>query len=184
VAEFYNTCRGWNYAESEQLQDGPKSEKKENYSDFVKRNELCAAGARFILVYPQTTHSHTIHTSDGNPNPVTYIHLRFVNSHRQPVLYVYDIQIEPFFQRRGMGAKLMWLVMRIGWYFGMSKCMLTSFKENTAAQRLYKDKLGFVLDEISPDLHKEDDEEYGYEILSITRKQSVAMMDTYSCLNY
>lgn len=79
--------------------------------------------------------------------------------HHEPILYVYEIQIHSKFQRQSLGKKLMMFMQIIGMKMKMKRLMLTVFKSNLKALSFYKNKLGYTVDESSPDV--ED-----YEILS------------------
>lgn len=75
------------------------------------------------------------------------------------VMYVYEVQVEKSIQSKGMGKFLMKFLELIGRKAGLDALMLTVFCENEGARKLYKNVLGFVVDEDSPG------EEHGYEIL-------------------
>ena len=79
------------------------------------------------------------------------------------ILYVYEIQIDSRFQRQRLGKKLMTFMQRIAMKMKMKKVMLTVFKMNVKALSFYKNKLGYDVDESSPD---DDDDDADYEILS------------------
>ncbi|KAI9496243.1 hypothetical protein BDB00DRAFT_758716 [Zychaea mexicana] len=82
--------------------------------------------------------------------------------------YCFEVQLVFSARGRGLGEFLMRLLERIGSYWHMDKVMLTVFKANKGAFRLYTEKLGFTLDEISPGacLSALRARRFDYEILS------------------
>jgi len=97
--------------------------------------------------------------------PVGFCSFRFVlgDDDRQPVLYVYELQLESDQQRQGLGRRLMALTELLAWRSELSRVVLTVFKRNQPAIALYTKKLGFQLDATDPSLH---DEEAPYQILA------------------
>ena len=69
------------------------------------------------------------------------------------VIYCYEIHMSPAAQGLGLGKQLMLTLEDIGRRVGLEKAMLTVFKSNTKALRFY-DRLGFVVDEYSPQPRK------------------------------
>lgn len=80
----------------------------------------------------------------------------------QVVGYIYELQILPSWQGKGLGRVLVEYTKRIVSAYGLDKCMLTCLKANTQAMAFYT-KIGFVVDGISP---SRCGEEVCYEILS------------------
>jgi len=78
--------------------------------------------------------------------------------------YIYELQILPSWQGRGLGKKLVEYVKRITSAYGLKKCMLTCLKANTQAMAFYS-KVGFSVDSSSPSQFDEDE---CYEILSLS----------------
>lgn len=66
-----------------------------------------------------------------------------------PVLYCYELQIQPSFQGRGLGKKLMEVLNETAKKLKMIKVMLTCFNINETAMNFYK-AIGFDLDHNSP----------------------------------
>lgn len=97
---------------------------------------------------------------------LAFAHFRFEVEADEPTLYVYDIQISPQAQRRGLGRFLMQLIELIAWRVGMTNVMLTVFEGNQGGRRLYE-ALGYVKSIDSPDYGVERSDK-GYSIL---RKQ-------------
>ncbi|OQR83866.1 N-acetyltransferase [Achlya hypogyna] len=113
-----------------------------------KRAELFHADARYLVAGDV----------DG------FLHFRFVEDDGAEVLYVYELQIGPSLQRKGLGKRLMQLLELIGRKYKMKWILLTVFKANTSALTFYTHKLGYDIDETSPSQHGNLDE--SYEILS------------------
>lgn len=65
------------------------------------------------------------------------------------VIYCYEVHLLPSAQGRGLGELLMRRVAEVGRRVGLEKAMLTVFKSNDKANRLYR-RLGFDVDEYSP----------------------------------
>ena len=105
---------------------------------------------------------HTIFTKCFMCSVSGFVHLRFVVEDNQDVLYCYEIQINKISQSKGLGTFLMKMLELIAFYNGFSKVMLTVFDLNDEAKAFYKTKLGYVVDNFSPD----EDEDCDYEILS------------------
>lgn len=106
----------------------------------------------------------------GGKCPVLgFVHLRYVLDEEDEapgdaaVLYIYEIQLAPALQRRGVGAQLMALSERLGAGLGLRKMKLTVFRTNAAALAFYREKLGYTVDASSPSKWGVDE---CYEILS------------------
>lgn len=88
----------------------------------VKRREMVAPGARYIFVR-KTSNANTNETlskaegemtftrwmGDGDP-VVGFVQYRFVIEEEVPVVYVYELQLEPCVQGKGLGKFLMQLI--------------------------------------------------------------------------
>lgn len=69
----------------------------------------------------------------------------------QPVVYCYEVHLKPDLQRTGLGSLLLGFQQTIAFNLPpVSKVMLTCYKSNDGAYNFYK-KLGFGVDEISPE---------------------------------
>ena len=167
VKSYYENCNGWGW----------------NYSK--KRRELEDSDARYIIATtaapPSTARENnkeeartsTIATTDSSTlnsvvqlgQPMAFVHLRYEMEEDEPVLYVYEIQVESSIQGRGVGKFLMQLVEFVARRSGLARVMLTSFTENTGANALYT-KLGYVEDDDSPGKVDPEGESVGYEILT------------------
>ncbi|CAM9282934.1 unnamed protein product [Choristocarpus tenellus] len=87
------------------------------------------------------------------------------------VLYVYELQLDPWAKRRGLGRRMMQTLELLANCRGMSKLMLTVLKLNKTAMSFYRHKMGYNVDPDSPSLWGQDDEPY--EILSKATKHGL-----------
>jgi ribosomal protein S18 acetylase RimI-like enzyme len=67
--------------------------------------------------------------------------------------YVYEVYVAEGARRVGMARALLGLVEEICGRAGVPRVVLTVFDSNTAALRLYRDRLGYVADASCPSLH-------------------------------
>lgn len=88
----------------------------------VKRKEMVSPEARYIFVYETADSdanqmsesvirrgSRNVHASDKE-TIVGFVHFRFTLEEEVPVLYVYELQLEPLVQGKGLGNFLMQLI--------------------------------------------------------------------------
>jgi ribosomal protein S18 acetylase RimI-like enzyme len=66
------------------------------------------------------------------------------------VVYLYEVHLQESLRGTGLGKKLMSLVESAGRSAGMSKAMLTVFRNNTSARAFYE-ALRYAVDEYSPE---------------------------------
>lgn len=103
---------------------------------------------------------------DNPLETVAFVVFRFVwddeDDPEYPVLYCYELQVDPSMQKKGAGLALMRMLQCIAGSCGMKKVSLTVFKNNTAALAFYQ-KAGFIVDSDSPSQYGESE---CYEILS------------------
>ena len=78
------------------------------------------------------------------------------------MLYAYELQLLPAYQRVGLGSFLMSIARLITAHCNLSRVTLTVFRYNQAGVRLYRHHLGFTLDDTSPT----DEDDVDYHILS------------------
>lgn len=88
----------------------------------VKRREMVAPEAQYIFVRrtPKTNTNETLLNAEGeimfahwmgDGDPVVgFVHYRFVIEEEIPVVYVYELQLEPCVQGKGLGKFLMQLI--------------------------------------------------------------------------
>mmetsp|Transcript_6200 Transcript_6200/g.21976 ORF Transcript_6200/g.21976 Transcript_6200/m.21976 type:complete len:202 (+) Transcript_6200:71-676(+) len=99
------------------------------WDEEKKREELVSRRARFVIAY---------HVQDKSRDPIAFVHYRYVQEAREPVVYVYEIQIDALFQGLGIGRALMTTVENICKERGLDAICLTVFTENEGAMRFYK----------------------------------------------
>lgn len=128
----------------------------------VKRKEMVSPEARYIFVYETVDSdadqmsesagergSRTVRASDKD-NLVGFVHFRFTLEEEVPVLYVYELQLEPRVQGKGLGNFVMQLIELIACENHMSAVVLTVQKENLLAMNFYTSKLRYTISSISP----------------------------------
>lgn len=121
----------------------------------VKHREMTSPEARYILLYKDYPNSGedirvTAQESRRHRVIVGFVHYRFVLEEEFPVLYVYELQLEPCVQGKGLGKFLMQLLELIAREHGMEAVMLTVQKANVSAVMFYTSKLNYVVSSISP----------------------------------
>ncbi|KAH7529293.1 hypothetical protein FEM48_Zijuj05G0169200 [Ziziphus jujuba var. spinosa] len=129
----------------------------------VKRREMVAPEARYIFVYEASDagqcESLTMHSAEKRTSAsclkhkehmVGFVHYRFILEEEVPVLYVYELQLEPHVQGKGLGKFLMQLIELIAQKNHMGAVVLTVQKANTDAMNFYMNKLRYLISTISP----------------------------------
>lgn len=88
----------------------------------VKRREMVAAEALYVFVHETTGGSAhgaamtlddeaaTKRTGGEKGSMIGFVHYRFIVEEELPVLYVYELQLEPRVQGKGLGKFLMQLI--------------------------------------------------------------------------
>lgn len=76
--------------------------------------------------------------------------------------FSYELQIVDGYKNKGLGEHLMKTLESLAKVWEMDRVVLTLLTNNEGASRFYKNRLGYLLDETSPD----KSEETSYEILS------------------
>ncbi|RZB92446.1 N-alpha-acetyltransferase 40 isoform F [Glycine soja] len=127
----------------------------------VKRKEMVLPEAHYVFVHEvansnadeMTTVLTAAETStcleDSGPL-VGFVQYRFVLEEEIPVLYVYELQLEPRVQGKGVGKFLMQLVELMAQKSRMSAVMLTVQKANVVAMDFYINKLRYIISAMSP----------------------------------
>ena len=181
MRDFYDRCPGWGWkdrAKRRELMDsdarfivalkqqGHRQSKSEKETASSKREVENSNHNIPIDVVNHNQPKSTIEeqaddlpTDSSEESPVAFVHLRFEEERGDPVLYLWELQVEPFAQGKGLGRFLMQLLEEIARQGNLRLVMLTVFRENMKALSLYR-KLGYVDDESSPG------REEGYAILS------------------
>lgn len=100
--------------------------------------------------------------------PVAFSHFRFDMDYGDPVLYCYEIQLEPSVRRCGLGKFMMQILELVAFSNQMQKVVLTALKNNTNSLMFFK-SLNYAVDETSP----EDTifEQHSYVIMSKINKR-------------
>ncbi|KNA25012.1 hypothetical protein SOVF_010480 isoform A [Spinacia oleracea] len=126
----------------------PKEEK-------VKCRDMVAPEARYIFVYEvptlvSSTEKRLMPTNEHKNDVVGFVHYRFITEEELPVLYVYELQLEPRIQGKGLGKFLMQLLELIARKNCMAAIVLTVQKANLSAMFFYTSKLGYCISSMSP----------------------------------
>ncbi|XP_034711987.1 N-alpha-acetyltransferase 40 isoform X2 [Vitis riparia] len=128
----------------------------------VKRREMVAPEARYIFVhsFPDSgTNEMTALLGTGKTsNTITgarativgFVQYRFTIEEDLPVVYVYELQLEPSVQGKGLGRFLMQLIELIACKNSMGAVVLTVQKANFSAMNFYIGKLRYTIASISP----------------------------------
>lgn len=142
----------------------------------IKRREMISEGARYIFV-------HEISNKDSNKvsklmgkrrtcncsgPTIGFVHYRFIMEEEVPVVYVYELQLEPRVQGKGLGKILMQLVELIACENKMGAVMLTVQRANSPAMDFYISKLRYSISAISPSRVDPLGVQNSYEILCKT----------------
>ncbi|XP_057459718.1 uncharacterized protein LOC130750250 isoform X2 [Actinidia eriantha] len=128
----------------------------------AKRREMVAAEARYIFIHEDQNASASQATPrlekdsaytygiNGRKSIVGFVHYRFTVEEEIPVLYVYELQLEPYVQRKGLGKFLMQLIELIAYKNQMGAVVLTVQKANLLAMNFYTSNLRYMISTISP----------------------------------
>ncbi|XP_040996309.1 N-alpha-acetyltransferase 40-like isoform X1 [Juglans microcarpa x Juglans regia] len=124
----------------------------------VKRREMVVPEARYIFVHEtpnecsyRTEREQTyMNCIEDKGHIVGFVHYRFTLEEEIPVLYVYELQLEPRVQAKGLGKFLMQLIELVAHKNRMGAVMLTVQKANSLAMNFYLNKLRYVIAAVSP----------------------------------
>ncbi|CAH1139671.1 unnamed protein product [Phyllotreta striolata] len=125
------------------------------WSDTKKLDELTDEAAWYLVAA----------SLDGKP--LGFAHFRFDLDETLEVLYCYELQLEPGFQRNGLGKFMMQILELVAFKNNMRKVVLTVLKNNQHS-KFFK-ALNYNFDESSP--LDDDEESFPYEILSKANKR-------------
>lgn len=126
------------------------------WSSLKKRKEMKLPDMRYLIARQG---SRTINPELAEPPAPTqsqilgFLSFMVTYEDGKEVIYCYEIHLSPTAQGLGLGKQLMLTLEDIGRRIGLEKAMLTVFKSNTKALRFY-DRLGFAVDEYSPQTRK------------------------------
>jgi len=113
-----------------------------------------------------------------------FSHFRYDMDYDDEVLYVYEIQIDEEFQRKGLGRFMMQVLEMLAFKADLRKIMLTVLKHNESAVVFFKSQLKFEIDETNPAEDVQWNEKYNdieqidYEILSKFNKRKLMVEST------
>jgi ribosomal protein S18 acetylase RimI-like enzyme len=107
------------------------------WSESVKEFELKEPGSNYLIA-----------VSD---EPIGFVHFRFEEQNKELVLYIYDIQIEPKVQHRGLGTFLENACEFIALEKKAPYVMVMLFKANEIGLRFFT-HLGFKPHPLSPEI--------------------------------
>ncbi|TKR87387.1 hypothetical protein L596_011791 [Steinernema carpocapsae] len=124
---------------------------KDGFDAQLKDRELFATTSRYIVITK---------ASDKWAH-IAYLHYRIDMDNGIPVAYIYELQIEPEYQRKGIGSILVGLVEKLSSRAGLTKIMATVFAFNSRSLTFFH-KQGFQADETCPN----EDADVDYLILS------------------
>jgi ribosomal protein S18 acetylase RimI-like enzyme len=122
------------------------------WKEGKKRSELLASETRYVIA-----------RNRADSTPLAFVSFQFMMEGAFDVLYVWELQLAPELQRKGVGKHLMQTCELVARKAGMQLCMLTVLKNNDAALSFYSTKLKYEVDMTSPSVN---DVEACYEILS------------------
>ncbi len=104
----------------------------------AKLKELSEPDARYYVVVDPKK-------SAGDAGVVcAFSHFRFLVEEEVEVVYIYELQVAPAYQRAGLGKWLMMLLELTALKYKMRKTMLTTFKFNTKAMVKWRNCLIFL----------------------------------------
>ncbi|KAF3206020.1 hypothetical protein TWF192_000658 [Orbilia oligospora] len=121
-AAYKATSRGWN----------PRK----------KKEEMKHPAMRYLVL--------TVVESGDKSSFVGFLEFMITEEEGSEVIYTYELDILPDYQKLGLGKKLLDVAEEFGRRVGVEKAMLTVFDSNRGARRFYE-REGYDLDEISPE---------------------------------
>ena len=113
---------------------------------------------------------HLIAKEKETHNPVAFCHYRFDLEDKIDIIYLYEIQLTPHAQGRGLGGIMMKMVEEMGEKYGLEKVMLTVQTKNKRARKFYE-RNGYKLDYTSP--QGREAASCGFRVLSKPCKKTV-----------
>ncbi len=122
------------------------------WNDDEKRDELFHEEARYLVA-----------RSDGAL--AGYCHIRYIDDDAIAAAYLYEIQVSPWAQGKGLGKMMMQTTELIARRAKMEKVGLTVFTANTGALRFYKDKMGYRKNEAESPKPTPDGKSPTFEVL-------------------
>ena len=129
--------------ESTSAEDYRNSEKK--WSVSKKRREMQLPDLRYVILVEDQGDSH-----HAQPKVAGFVSFMVTYEDGKEVVYCYEIHLAGPWQGKGIGKKLMAVVEEVGRKVGVQKSMLTVFRANKRAVRMYE-SLGYGEDDFSPE---------------------------------
>ncbi|PYI04116.1 GNAT family acetyltransferase Nat4 [Aspergillus sclerotiicarbonarius CBS 121057] len=117
------------------------------WSPTKKRKEMKLPDMKYLVVRREGGSEDD--EEEGGDDVVGFMSFMITYEDGKEVVYCYEVHLSPSVQGQGLGKRLMLMLLEIGRRVGMEKAMLTVFRSNAVAQRLYA-ALGFETDEYSP----------------------------------
>ena len=122
------------------------------WNETKKMSELTSEHARYFVLF----------ISD---QPVGFVHFRFEAENSQSQLYIYELQVESNYQKKGIGKFLMQACEFLALKTGMEVVMLTVLRNNLNARDFYS-KNRYIPHPMSPSYEDpEVSSQYFHEIL-------------------
>ena len=115
-----------------------------NWSKSKKRKEMNLPDMRYLILLEADAKND----SDAKV-AAGFVSFMITYEDGHEVIYTYEVHLAEAWQGRGLGKKLMQVVESVGRRVGVEKSMLTVFKANQRAVKMY-DGLGYREDEYSP----------------------------------
>jgi len=109
------------------------------WHDTQKKKELSHEESKYLIAFDRESRK-----------PLGYVHFRFEYEDDLLGCYVYEMQMEPAIQSKGLGKFLMQLCELVSIKYQMQHVLLTVFTSNERARNFYVDKLKYEVHEKSP----------------------------------
>ena len=119
------------------------------WSPSKKRKEMKLPDMKYILIRRAPLQNNNDEITLSRGDILGFLSFMVTYEDGKEVIYCYEIHLTPTAQGRGLGQLLMEKFQDIGRRVGLEKAMLTVFKSNSKAMRLYE-RLGYSVDECSP----------------------------------
>lgn len=113
-------------------------ENSNGWDDNIKRHELFEDRARYLIAYV-------------DEKPIAYVHYRFEFDQGELIVYVYELHVEEAHRNKGLGKFMVQAIEMIALKRGMELVMLTLFKEDEGAVRLFR-RMNYQLHNSSPEM--------------------------------
>ena len=114
------------------------------WSLYKKRKEMHLPDMRYLILVENNTNPSIL-----EPRVAGFVSFMITYEDGKQVVYCYEIHLTSPWQGKGIGKKLMAIVEGVGRRVGMEKSMLTVFKANARAVKMYE-SIGYREDEFSP----------------------------------